>query len=350
MVPYWLLFFYPLIFLIRDSKNESSASRLAWHFGILVFVVMIGFRFEVGGDWFNYIRNINRGYDIGLSHVFGTLSSDPGYALISWLSLQLGSGIYGVNFLAGLVFMVGMSSFCLRQPFPWLGLIIAVPYMIVVFAMGYTRQSIAFGFELIALNALADRRVRQFVLFIFIGALFHKSAVVLIPFAALAATANRLWTFFWVGLCSLVAAILILAEHAASMWSSYVASDDIQSEGGGIRVLLSATPALLTLVFRKRLFYDDAERKLWCWIAVFTLLCFPLVFVASTAVDRVALYFMPIQIVFFCRAHRLFYDSGVKTLVVLSVVVFYALVQFVWLNFANHAHFWLPYQMYPFAS
>jgi hypothetical protein len=29
------------------------------------------------------------------------------------------------------------------------------------------------------------------------------------------------------------------------------------------------------------------------------------------------------------------------------VVAYCALVEFVWLNFANHAKFWIPYQVYP---
>ena len=31
----------------------------------------------------------------------------------------------------------------------------------------------------------------------------------------------------------------------------------------------------------------------------------------------------------------------------LGVLGFYGLVQFVWLNFADHAHLWLPYRFYP---
>jgi hypothetical protein len=33
----------------------------------------------------------------------------------------------------------------------------------------------------------------------------------------------------------------------------------------------------------------------------------------------------------------------------LGVIAYSALVLFVWLNFAKHADYWLPYQFYPFA-
>ncbi len=62
-----------------------------------------------------------------------------------------------------------------------------MPYLINIVAMGYTRQSVALGFAMIGLAALGEQRVRRFVLWVLVGALFHKSAVLLLPIAALAA-------------------------------------------------------------------------------------------------------------------------------------------------------------------
>ena len=64
---------------------------------------------------------------------------------------------------------------------------------------------------------------------------------------------------------------------------------------------------------------------------------------SSTAVDRLALYVMPLQIAVLSRAPIVF-GARLGTILVLS----YSLaVQFVWLNFATHAKFWIPYQAYP---
>lgn len=348
MLPYWLMFLVPILVGVISTRAAEDAKKFLWFIVLFVFTLLIGLRFEVGGDWSNYLRSISRGEGLGLFEALGVLSSDPGYSAISWVSINIGLGIYGNNLFAAIVFMVGIVQFCQRQPIPWLGLLVAIPYMIVVFAMGYTRQTIAFGFELIALNALADARIRKFVFLILVGSIFHKSAVILLPLAALAATRNRLLTVFWVGLCSSLGALLILGERLDAMWESYVSGGNIQSSGGGIRVALSAIPAIITLLFRKRLFYSEPERQLWKWVAIFVLVCIPLVPLASTAVDRVALYLMPIQIVVFSRLHRVFDIAVLRGLVVVSVVVFYALVQFVWLNFANHAHAWVPYRFAPF--
>ena len=111
-----------------------------------------------------------------------------------------------------------------------------------------------------------------------------------------------------------------------------------------IRVLMNVVPAALLVLFRKRLVPDAQERKLWLWMAVFAFACLPLVGLASTAVDRVALYLIPIQLFVFARVPRLARTVQTRTPLVLGVLAYYAAVLFVWLNFATHAFAWVPYQ------
>jgi hypothetical protein len=63
----------------------------------------------------------------------------------------------------------------------------------------------------------------------------------------------------------------------------------------------------------------------------------------STAVDRIALYVIPLQLV--VGAHlpgaRLFGLTPKQMM--LAALGFCVAVEFVWLNFAVHASYWLPY-------
>jgi hypothetical protein len=111
---------------------------------------------------------------------------------------------------------------------------------------------------------------------------------------------------------------------------------------------MNAVPAVILIVFRDRLFYTQAEKKLWLWMAIFSLVTVPLITVSSTAVDRIALYFIPIQLFVFSRIPFLVKRLGDRQLLVAGVVAYYALVQFVWLNYAAHALYWLPYRNYLF--
>jgi hypothetical protein len=108
--------------------------------------------------------------------------------------------------------------------------------------------------------------------------------------------------------------------------------------------------AILLLLFKNKIAPNVDERRVWIWMAVFSLACVPLVSFASTAVDRVALYFIPLQLYVYSRIHRVFNDRLLKTAVVIGVVLGYGSVQWVWLNHASHAFAWLPYKFAPFAN
>jgi hypothetical protein len=221
--------------------------------------------------------------------------------------------------------------------------------MLVVVGMGYSRQAVALGFALLGLTALGEHRVRMFVVYIVLGALFHKSAVLLLPIAALAATRNRLLTGAMVLVVTALMYYLLVEESADALWTNYVESQR-ESEGGAIRVAMNAVPAVVLLIFRKTLVPDEQQRKLWVWVSILALVCVPLVPLASTAVDRVALYLIPLQLYVFARLPRLAgRNAGFRTMLVLGVVGYYFAVQYVWLNYATHAQYWLPYQFAPFA-
>ncbi len=89
-------------------------------------------------------------------------------------------------------------------------------------------------------------------------------------------------------------------------------------------------PCASFFFFRHRLGFSDRERRIWFYhsVAAFALLVLLLVLPSSTAVDRLALYVMPLQIAVLSRAPIVF---GVRlgTILVLSYSL---VVQFVWLN------------------
>ena len=60
----------------------------------------------MGGDWFNYFRNLDDVAGAMLDEVF--LMSDPGYQFLNWLSLEMDWDIFGVNLMAGGIFAIGL--------------------------------------------------------------------------------------------------------------------------------------------------------------------------------------------------------------------------------------------------
>jgi hypothetical protein len=320
----------------------------AWVAVGILLTLLIGFRFEVGEDWEAYLLYLDGVAGLTLGDVF--LLSDPGYQLLNWLSLEADWGVFGVNLVAGALFTIGLVVFCRTLPRPWLALTVAAPYLIIVVSMGYTRQAAALGLVMLGLVALAGKGTKQFLFWVLLASLFHSSAVVLLPLAALAAAQSRPAAIAWgVGSLALVY-WLFLEGPAEDRYVKYL-EEEYHSSGTAIRLAMNLVPSVILLFWGKRFALSDPERRLWGLFAVISIVLVGvfMFWPSSTAVDRVALYMLPLQLAVFSHAPDAMRtasrsDRGVLTFM---VVAYYALVQFVWLNFAVHAAAWVPYRFYP---
>jgi len=346
MIIYWLMFFLAVLFLVVFGFRPLQQQKIPIYFLTFLCVLMVGFRYEVGCDWDAYMEHFYTASSVNDWESLLYVSTDIGYAILNYLAYVSVDEVWGVNLVAAVVCLLGLARFSLAQPLPLLAFTIAIPYIIIVLFQGYTRQAVAFGFELFALVALMQSQYKRFVFLVFLGATFHKTAAILLPLAALSSTKNKWWTYFWVGITSLLAFYFFIAEYQEALWENYVEAN-YESSGGGIRVAMNALPAILFLLFRNKFTFNSAEeKKLWLWISILSLVCIPLVFQSSTAVDRIALYLMPIQLYVFTRLPMLFENKA--KLISFGVVFLYFTVQFVWLNYATHAFCWVPYHSFLF--
>ena len=313
----------------------------------VILVLMIGLRHEVGGDWIQYLDMLDSYTDNTSAEKFGF--QDPAFILFNKLATWSGTGVYLLNLLSAIFFSWGLVVFCRAQPRPWLALVVAVPYLITVVAMGYTRQGVAIGIAMMAMVALGVGRTMRFILLIAFAALFHKSAIILVPLAILASTKRRVITLVWVSVAGLILFALLLQEAASFLIYGYVESQ-YQSSGAAIRIAMNALPAALFLIFQKRFQLSAEQRSFWSWMAWSSLFFIALLIVStsSTAVDRVALYWIPLQLFVLSRLpNALGKREGKNAVWVYAVVTYSATVHFVWLVYADTAFAWLPYQFYP---
>jgi hypothetical protein len=135
-----------------------------------------------------------------------------------------------------------------------------------------------------------------------------------------------------------------LADSVDKFVENYIEAE-YSSQGAAVRVVMNLVPAAAFFLYQRRLGFGTIQRRIWFFhsLAAFLLLALLLVLPSSTAVDRLALYVMPLQIAVLSRFPLLF---GPRMGTV--IVVLYSLaIEFVWLNFASHARYWIPYQVYP---
>lgn len=354
MLPYWILFLIPVGLAAsraRTAPMPGGRWTSSWRAMFVLLVLVIGLRHEVGGDWFTYAAHLVDAGDLSLDDLLTSPNGrgDPAYVTLNWLAAEFDLGPYFVNTLCAGIFTWGLLGFCRNQPRPWLALVVAIPYLVTVVAMGYTRQSVAIGLAMLALVALSAQRFLHFIGFLVVAAAFHKSAVILMPLAALATTRHRIWTFSWVGLVTFVFYGLFLQESVSDLRTNYLQAE-YESSGAAIRVAMNAVPATLFLVFRRRFVMSAADRSFWTWLALGGIAFVPLLMLSpsSTAVDRVALYWIPLQLFVLSRLpDALGRQNGRNRACVGLIAAYSAAVLYVWLSFATNAFAWLPYQFYP---
>jgi len=316
--------------------------------GSTLVALMIGLRYEVGGDWGAYIRHFDAMRHLELGDAL--LMGDPGYTLLNWAVHKLGAEIWAVNITCGLIFAWGLYRLAVSQPNPWLAFAVAVPYLIIVVAMGYSRQGVAIGLLMLGFARLDKGSLLRFVLYTLLAASFHKTALIMLPLIAISVTRNRVVVGASIGAFAILGFYLFLQTAVDEFTTSYVDAR-LTSEGALIRILMNLVPATIFLIFQKHFRLPDEQRILWrnlsfCAFGAFILL---MAIQASTVVDRLALYMIPLQLVVLSRLPTALQRRGssIGTLTI-AVLAYSAAVQFTWLNFAAHASYWLPYKFYPF--
>jgi hypothetical protein len=312
--------------------------------GMFLLTLVVGLRNEVGADWFNYVRIFSdaRFKDLGSALSLG----DPGYQFVNWGVEQAGAEIWLVNLICASIFAWGLLRFARAQADPWLAMVVAIPYFVVVVAMGYTRQAVALGILTAGLAALQrGSSILRFAVYVAVAALFHKTAVVVLPLVVFASKSNRVLNFIAGVALSVLCYYLFLSDSVDTLVKNYI---DVRygSEGAAIRVTMNLVPATAFLFMCKQLEFSETEERIWraFSLAAIGLLIALFLSPSSTAVDRIALYIMPLQMAVLCRVPFLFKAQRTGYAVVVAYAV---MVQFTWLNFAAHARYWVPYHFYP---
>lgn len=314
----------------------------------VIMFLLIGWRHEVGGDWDSYLGHVEDFVGEGLSAV--DIRNDPAYALLNWIGANVFGGVYFTNLVCGFIFTAGLFYFCKKLSRPWLGVFVAIPYLVTVVAMGYTRQGVAIGLAMIAIRKLLfEGKTSHFFVWIAFAATFHKSAVVLIPVAMLAGSKNRWLTLVMVAVSAPLLFVLLLQESVDGLVHGYIEAE-YNSSGAEIRIFMNALPACVFLLMRNKFSLKNDHRVFWTWVSLLALFFVFLLKISpsSTAVDRVALYWIPLQIFVWSSIPDACGKRGnINILWSGSVVFFQLLILTVWLFFSNNSDAWVPYMFYP---
>jgi len=347
MTIYWLMLLVPILAGLSPWKAKGALPNLQWIFYGAILILIVGLRHQVGGDWGSYINNYK--------HLEGTrffdaitiysVSRDLGYEIIHWFALNYLNGIYSTNLACAAIFTAGLLRLCKNMPFPWLALVVAIPYLVIVVAMGYTRQGAAIGFIMWGLIDLMNGKTSRFYLMLILGTLFHKTTLFLLPIGFLYSNSiSNFRDLLLFGLFFVITFIAFMADYFQAMVNNYITdTQGMESSGAFIRVAMNVFSGTLFLFFRKRWAKKFNDASLWFMCSIISVIMLPLTLVMSTTIDRMALYFIPMQLIVLSRLPILIINTYNRTLFIFIVLALYIGSMYVFLNFATAVPFWVPY-------
>ena len=134
-----------------------------------------------------------------------------------------------------------------------------------------------------------------------------------------------------------------LEKDVDRLIENYVEAE-YQSEGAAIRVAMNALPAIVFLAEAKPLrARADRNEKLWTYMSLISLGAVAALVLtpSSTAVDRLALYGIPIQLFVWSRLPDVI-GRGRSAIIVFGCVIYSSVVLMTWLLFATHSRSGYP--------
>lgn len=346
MLPYWLLF--AVFALGAAAHRRDSGSRISmplFSLAALLMAGMIGLRHEVGPDWTGYLYMFEGVSRQKLETAFER--GDPGFFGLMWLAHELDFEIWVVNLVCAAIFTAGLMAFAKRQRNPWLAVAVGVPYLVIVVAMSATRQATAIGLILLGLAAFADKSLYRFMFWIFVAALFHASALLMLPIVGLSYARNRFQSVLLLCLAAYPAYYLLAANF--EIYIDRYTNESTESQGTIYRIIMNAFPAIIYLILSKKFTLEPHEQALWRNFSILAIICLPLLFMFpdSTALDRVALYVIPLQIFVLGNLPEIISTKKDYMTILLCIVGYLAVILFVYLNFSTHGRYYIPYKLVP---
>jgi hypothetical protein len=327
--------------------NTRRLSLVAWYITFFIFVGFVGLRYEVGPDWVQYAY-------IHSSLAYYTfwqvaIQAEPLSYLLFWASQTLGYEVYLSNIVAAFLVMLGVFCFARRTANPWISLVVATPYFIIVMGMSGVRQAMAAGILLFLFSRWERYSFTKRALYILSAAMLHTSALInniflvikmhiAMRYKVAIGLAILLFTLY------LSSSVPIYSENVVRYQQRYLEGSFIEKSFGSIyHIAMIIVPAVLGFIFRRRIMDSIHSPSLLRFGLYAALGIFIINLFSSTAASRLTiyLYFVPMMVY---PALTTIYGKRSQLTVIVAILAFHFLILFTWFTFGNHSFAYIPYK------
>jgi hypothetical protein len=328
------------------KRKYDNLIKFILFFGLFIF---IGFRYQVGADWSNYLEISKSIGQTDLSTAL--LLTDPAYGYLNFLGNLLNLNIWFSNSICALILLLGLFKLILVYGKLYFPLFISFSYIIVIVGMGVTRQAAALGFVFLAFVYIKENNTRNMLLSLFAAVLFHKAAF----FISLILLFIKFLDSKKIGLIMMISLIFVLvgglSMHTNLMNIYYFYNEELnESRGAVIRSFYFFCIAIFAILWRNFLFINPQEKKIVLILSNFILIIAPLVFIMPVIIDRFLIFFWPLVIIFYARIDNSIKILSISSKIIKLIMIAINLIYFnYWILYSNFfEEYWSNYNNYIF--
>ena len=180
MIYYFLLCVLSLLGLIHVFVTDKKQMFFISGVTVLFIIIIGGFRFEVGADWFAY-NNLF----VSLGSSADLLNSrEEKLFLFTFYFLRFFTSNFSIA-----IFILFTISFFLKlmvmnqySPNIFLSLVSYCSTIFLIYDLNGIRQGIALSIVLISITSIMERKFWQYLFVLIVAVFFHTSAIIFVPF------------------------------------------------------------------------------------------------------------------------------------------------------------------------
>ena len=359
MTTYISIYLFIFFIFISNFHFNKVINSFVILFICTIYIFLIGFRYEVGGDWINYKYMYENTFLLKI--FFNSLKNfnfanalvyinqiNFSFDILTSLSRVLQIGLPGLNFLNSFILIFGLYFFAKNKKNTLLILLISFPILVVIVGMGYTRQASALGLIFITITYLEKGKIGKSLIFIILAITFHKTSLIfLLIYLFYVKKINVLLIFISIPILLLVYLLYFETQISHIVYNYLGDGNNFISIGAVPRTFLFLMSAII-FMYRPKNFIENSHHhlKLYSSISLIIIFMFPFVLIFSTALDRILIYFFSIQLLVFSQLDSFSNSKKIKYIINLLICLFYFLILVVWLIYGRFSNHWIPYQNY----
>ncbi|MBU3589082.1 EpsG family protein [Polynucleobacter sp. 80A-SIGWE] len=315
------------------------------YFSFLTFIlILIGSRYETGPDWATYESIYETSCQTPMIELQGV---ELLYRGLNCLSYSGSFDLLFVNIICALIILCSCFYFAKLCLTPSIFYIFAMPYFLYVISMSYTRQSVAISLFMLSIYLSVNFRKTSIWAISLIGFGFHKS-ILLYSGLLLYKTIPKLAIYLL-----LIPALIFLALYSLGGYFEYLVSNYVEGDFSSTGALFRITFSCFCSTAYYFLIRAHIPANVRNVINIFT----PLPYIyflflvvwpnQNTAIDRISLYQIPVNILICSYAPLAFPEKYFLVLKNVAFLISFLLFQG-WLSYTSFRDAWLPYKSYFF--